>query len=136
MVRVRYSHASVDGSYIAYVYLPGRLALVDPLSLTPADYNGDGVEDLAVGDRHHHDRGAVFVYLGSAHGLPEQPSTTLLGPPAEKDAHWEFGGARADVHSLAAADVNGDGRDDLAVDQVKYVDNSGQSVPAEGGSRP
>ncbi|MBK7948479.1 MAG: NF038122 family metalloprotease [Deltaproteobacteria bacterium] len=76
------------------------------------DVNGDGYSDLIVGamlwDALAVDEGAVFVYLGRAAGIPNDPSvyrtlgtgqaTSLLG-----------------IAVSSAGDVNGDGYDDVIV---------------------
>jgi Bacterial Ig-like domain (group 3)/FG-GAP-like repeat len=77
-------------------------AAVGTNSLTVADLNADGVPDLAVAnsDTANVTTGAINIFIGKGDGT-FQPSTTL-----------EFGrGASA----IAVADLNGDGRVDLAV---------------------
>ncbi|MCI0855652.1 MAG: FG-GAP repeat protein [Chloroflexi bacterium] len=87
-------------------------------ALASGDFNGDGVEDLAVGVLSEdvggaENAGAVNVIYGSGGGLTEidnqfwhQDSPGILGTPEETDL---FG------HALASGDFNGDGFDDLAV---------------------
>ncbi len=78
------------------------------------DVNGDGYDDLAVGapwydpgaGGDYRDRGAVYVYYGSAAGPAAAADVVLSGAVAEE----LFGAAVA-----GAGDVNGDGYDDLAV---------------------
>jgi FG-GAP repeat/FG-GAP-like repeat len=80
-------------------------------SLWTADVNGDGCQDLLVGassyDTHASNDGAIFLYYGSASGLP--PS-----------ANWSFAGfgpndALAFTYlSGLPGDINGDGYDELA----------------------
>ncbi|MCB9688152.1 MAG: VCBS repeat-containing protein [Alphaproteobacteria bacterium] len=69
--------------------------------LASADVNGDGFEDLAV-NAYVNGTSTVFVYPGSAAGVLPTPSWSATGVPS-------FG------ETLAAADVNGDGFDDLIV---------------------
>ena len=87
-------------------------------ALASGDFNGEGVEDLAVGVLSEdvggaENAGAVNVIYGSGGGLTEidnqfwhQDSPGILGTPEETDL---FG------HALASGDFNGDGFDDLAV---------------------
>ncbi len=87
-------------------------------SVAAGDFDGDGFDDLAVGVPGETwqgitNCGVVDVVFGSATGLDRQRTQVLwqglhasLGAPEARDA---FG-----LH-LAAGDLNGDGRDDLAV---------------------
>ncbi|MEE2827613.1 MAG: hypothetical protein VX498_00375 [Myxococcota bacterium] len=79
-------------------------------AVTVADFNGDGLVDLAVGsplaDLTGTDSGGVQIFPGLVTGgFTAEPGTELLGPSS--------GGFYGD--SLAACDFNGDGFDDLAV---------------------
>jgi hypothetical protein len=76
------------------------------------DVNGDGFADVVIGvPGYRHDSpfavGRAYVYLGSASGLPEQPSWEaapgMSGPSG-------FG-----VGVAGAGDVNGDGFDDVVI---------------------
>lgn len=77
----------------------------------PKDFNGDGYADAIVGaplqDGTVADEGRLFVYHGSATGLPAEPDTTL-SHPGRVEAHFGYGAA-------PAGDVNGDGFNDLVV---------------------
>jgi disulfide bond formation protein DsbB len=87
-------------------------------ALASGDFNGDGVEDLAVGVRFENidgitNAGAVNVLYGSGGGLTDvgdqlwhQDSPGILGAAESSDL---FGRA------LASGDFDGDGADDLAV---------------------
>ncbi len=86
--------------------------------LTVGDFNGDGFADLAVGIPGKtvgsaDNAGRVVLLLGSTAGLGPVTGGTVTedSPDVATEAHAAeyFGGF------LAAGDVNGDGRDDLAV---------------------
>jgi len=79
------------------------------------DVNGDGFDDIIIGARKYDggetDEGRVFVYYGSALGLPVTPDWM-----AEVDqAGANFGAAVS-----SAGDVNGDGFDDILVGADNY----------------
>jgi hypothetical protein len=85
-------------------------------SLSVGDFNGDGIDDLAIGVPNEAGVGAVNVLYSSSNGLsaasprPDQiwtQSTTDVNDVAE--ASDGFGSL------LASADFNGDSRDDLAI---------------------
>ncbi|TSC23030.1 FG-GAP-like repeat-containing protein [Corallococcus sp. Z5C101001] len=83
--------------------------LTDAATMVTADFDGDGIQDLAVGQRESElsrpTGGAVFIYKGSASGLPSKPTWVLTGETE--------GALFGDM--LAAGDLDGDGRADLAV---------------------
>jgi hypothetical protein len=85
--------------------------LTDAANLVSGDFDGDGIEDVALGvpesDLGRPTGGAVFVFRGSPEGLPRAPTWTLTG---ETDTA-NLGAV------LAAGDLNGDGRDDLAISE-------------------
>ena len=99
---------------------------VDPLSLAPdwttqgtgrfgwslsdaGDINGDGFDDLIIGDPSFENiigRGKIFIYFGSADGLPDSASQFLSG----------FNDRGLFGESISTAgDVNADGFDDIIV---------------------
>src|SRR5215471_9222805 len=85
------------------------------------DVNGDGIEDLAIGEHDWCDvrrnQGRVLVFFGSKHGLPERPSQILTDEPQSE----RFGSLICNV-----GDVNGDGYPDVAVGAPLWCDARGQ----------
>ncbi len=84
---------------------------------TAGDVNGDGYDDVIIGDTSHSSGGAAYVYRGSASG----PSPDWI---KESDKAYAYFG-----YSVATAgDVNGDGFSDVVVGARSY--DGGQ--PGEG----
>jgi hypothetical protein len=85
------------------VYLAGK----GPRRILAADFNGDGVTDLAVANAGHYpgDSGSVFILLGKRNGVFEPKNSYVTGSGS---------------HSLAVGDLNGDGKLDLAVVNSSY----------------
>ncbi|XXF79082.1 FG-GAP-like repeat-containing protein [Myxococcaceae bacterium GXIMD 01537] len=83
--------------------------VTDVANVVTADFDGDGIPDVAVGQRESDlarpQGGAVFIFKGSATGLPEKPTWVLTG---DSDTA-QFG------DTMAAGDLDGDGKADLAV---------------------
>ena len=81
------------------------------VALASGDVNGDGYDDMMIVayeyDFDQNNDGAVFVYHGSASGLPANPSLVLHG----STAGFNLGGD----DMIATGDVNADGFDDLLV---------------------
>jgi hypothetical protein len=73
------------------------------------DVNGDGFDDVAVGDSASGER--VQVFLGTASGLRHHPSTSLV---------VTGGQARGVLIFSGAGDVNGDGFDEVIVGAPYY----------------
>lgn len=103
---------------------PGLVAQgrrTDQGTLLTADFDGDGVEDVALGvpesDLARPQGGAVFIFKGSATGLPSTPTWTITG---QTDTA-QFGAV------MAAGDLDGDGKADLAIaapgDDVTVADS-------------
>jgi uncharacterized protein (TIGR03437 family) len=79
-----------------------------PVSISAADFNGDGKVDLAVTNV---DQNNVTVVLGKGDGTFQPPSTIPVPPPAICPEGLQ--GCLAS--SLVTGDFNGDGRMDIAV---------------------
>lgn len=101
-------------------------------TMTSADLNGDGFGDLAVGAPSEDvsaqaDAGIVNVLYGSAAGLSSERNGAFTqdsrGMDEVAEAGDEFGG------TLAAGDLNGDGRDDLVagafLEDVSHLGDAG-----------
>lgn len=91
---------------------PGLVAQgrrTDSATLVTGDFDGDGIDDVALGvpesDLAKPQGGAVFLFKGSATGFPDAPSWVI---PGMSDTA-QFGAV------MAAGDLDGDGRADLAI---------------------
>jgi hypothetical protein len=125
------SAASDDGVIVTYSSAPHRDQFrVEQLdedgcatclgnSLVSGNFNGDGYDDLAISDLFELDTtngthaGAVWIFYGGPDGLQistvQHITENTAGVPGTSEEGDKFGGA------LAAGDITGDGKDDLAV---------------------
>ncbi|KAH8348354.1 hypothetical protein KR084_006705, partial [Drosophila pseudotakahashii] len=75
------------------------------------DINHDGCNDVAVGAPFE-GNGAVFIYLGSEHGLCDKPSQRLDAPSQQPSQH----GSDMFGHGLSrGSDIDGNGFNDLVI---------------------
>ena len=98
------------------------------------DFDGDGIDDLMIGNPHDEPQGRVragtmHVFYGQAGGWPAFIDTSvaaLPGPSVVRIAQIEGAKGRAGAdegdilcYSAAAADVAGDGRPDLVTNEMQ-----------------
>lgn len=106
-------------------------------AMATCDFNGDGYRDLAVGAPVDEDRsvseisysqGGIWLFLGRATGLPDQPDQILYGSEPDGAGDWTY---LSDVRlgsELEAGDVNGDGLCDLVAGAWEF------NLPTDSGS--
>ena len=78
------------------------------------DVNGDGYDDVIIGETHYGLFGAVFVYHGSPTGLSETANWVIEG---DKGDNFSFFASSVST----AGDVNGDGYDDVIVGEEYFT---------------
>ncbi|HEY6272858.1 MAG TPA: choice-of-anchor D domain-containing protein [Terriglobales bacterium] len=89
-----------DSNFAASDSAPTTLQTgLEPYSVATADFNGDGLLDLAIVN---YTGSTVSIFLNSVHGFPSAPTSTLALPGAGPQ-------------SVAVGDFNGDGKPDLAL---------------------
>ena len=121
---------SFVGDEQAEVFGTGDTGRLVGLALASSDYDGDGLDDLAVGNKYHPDpgylSGAVFVITGPVTGaLAITSADAILRADTEYDALG---------NSVAAdGDLDGDGRDDL-VAGASEADGAGKAFIVSGGA--
>jgi PKD repeat protein len=94
---------------------------------TIGDVNGDGYDDLSVGEPYNDDNGLdagkVHVYYGSDAGLGADPAWTAIGENSDDLYGWSV---------AAAGDVNGDDQADLVASAVRYAGHWGKTYVYHG----
>jgi VCBS repeat protein/thrombospondin type 3 repeat protein/FG-GAP repeat protein len=107
------------------IYFPAISTQNSPWGLALGDANNDGDQDLWIGDR------ALYVYLyendGSGHFTLHGGNSAVSSRPNVYVGHDSYRASVGFTPSLSAADVNGDGRADLALGL-----QSGTQTPASG----
>lgn len=103
----------VSGDTASPTYFPATATQNSPWGLAFGDADGDDDLDLFIGDRALY----VYLYLNDGNGAftLKTPNSVLANRPNVYLRHDAYRAAVGYTPSLAAGDVNGDGRADLAV---------------------
>ncbi len=87
------------------------------------DFNGDGIDDLAVNARKYYNdpdhvlhRGKLYIYFGSDTGLPETPDLSISAP-----ADTAFHHIIASEYISNLGDMNNDGCDDIGYNYIEVT---------------
>lgn len=129
--------APVSLRVLTEVTRPGLVAQgrrSDVATMVTGDFDGDGIDDLALGvpesDLSRPQGGAVFIFKGARAGLPDAATWVITG---QSDTA-QFGAV------MAAGDLDGDGRVDLAIsapgDDVTVADSGAVYLYGIGPSGP
>ncbi len=120
-VRVYYGSSDGPSSTPDWLLEENKLTGLGNAVHTAGDVDGDGYDDLIVGEYYYYSdyyhSGRVAVYQGAAGGLPLTPTWVITG--TESNAYFGYA-----VNS--AGDVNGDGYDDILVSAPHHATGKGQ----------
>lgn len=112
------------------VYFPAISTQNSPWGLALGDADGDGDADLWVGDR------ALYVYLYENNGAGsfslKGNNSAVANRPNVYLGHDAFRAAVGYTGSLAAGDVNGDGKADLAIGLQSGTQTPGSAIAHDG----
>lgn len=120
--------SSLDGNNGFVIEVDHNFMVMNDVSDAIGDFNGDGIDDIAIGVDHVdvngvHGAGSVYVIYGSSSGFPASIHASSIDGSNGliiEGAHFNS----AAGHSVSAAgDLNADGRDDLAISAIgeRYI---------------